>query len=60
LAEGRVHDSDATLEGASRLGGGSGIGVSVDPKNAKLWRGCEQRAGVAAAAQGGVDDHASR
>ena len=36
LAEGRVHDADATLElGESLRGGGSGIGVSVDAKNAK-------------------------
>jgi len=60
LAEGRVHDADATLELSESLrGGGSGIGVSVDAKNAKLWRVGQECEGVTAAAQRGVDDHAS-
>jgi hypothetical protein len=61
LAEGRVHDADTTFElGESLRGGGSGIGVSIDAKNAKLRRALQERVRVTGAAQRGVDHNASR
>jgi hypothetical protein len=61
LAEGRVHDMDATPEfGEPIPGGGSGIGISIDAEEAKLRSGLEDRVRVTTAAQRGVDHHASR
>src|ERR1035438_10019612 len=61
LAEGRVHDADATLElGEPTRGGGSGIGVTIDAKNAKLRSVLQDRVRVATAAERGVDNDAGR